>query len=117
MDYLLVAIFAAVFAIALFWVVAKTLGKMAAVQASPTVDDAAKFLLPALARAKARNEEVQMQTEDQYAFIAANLSEAVRKEADAGNKLEAIKLLVNETGGSLMGAKKIIEMYLSREKR
>ena len=117
MDYLLVAIFAAVFVIALFWVVAKTLGNMAAVQASPTVDDVAKFLLPAVARAKARNEELQVQTEEQYAFIAENLSDAVRKEADNGNKLEAVRLLVNETGGSLMGAKTIIEMYLSREKR
>lgn len=114
MDYLFVAIFAAVLVIALFWVVAKTLGKMAAVQASPTVDDVAKFVLPAVTRAKERNEEVQVQTEDQYAFVAENLSEAVRTAADAGNKLEAVKLLMNETGGSLVGAKKIIEMYLSR---
>jgi ribosomal protein L7/L12 len=115
MDYLLVAIFAAVFAIALFWVVAKTLGKMAAVKASPTVDDVAKFLLPAVARAKARNEEVQVQAEDQHAFIAENLSESVRREADTGNKLEAVKLLMNETGGSLMEAKRTIEAYLSKK--
>lgn len=117
MDYLFVAILAAVFVIAIFWVVAKTLGKIAAVQASPTVDDVAKFLLPAVARAEERNDEVPVPTEDQYAFVAENLSESVRKAADAGNKLEAVKLLMNETGGSLMGAKTIIEMYLSRGKQ
>lgn len=105
-DYTLIVFFASVFVLCVFWLVAKTIGRLRVVKDSPTVDDIKDFINPKLAEERARARE-------EYSLGAENLSEAVRALADAGNKLAATKMYMNETGLSLMESKKTVEAYLS----
>jgi len=102
MENILTVIFAVIFVsafvLALFWIVAKTIGRIPVVKNSPTLDEA-----------KARAEE-------EYARNAENLSETVRALAEAGDKFGAAKTYKEETGVSLMEAKKTVEAYLSQPK-
>ena len=112
MEYILTVAFASAFILALFLIVAKTIGQFGVVKRSPTLNDITDFLNPGSSETKAGNKNAQARTEEQYAVLAENLSETVRTEADAGKKLEAVKLHMNESGETLMEAKKIVEAYL-----
>ena len=52
---------------------------------------------------------------EEYSRKVDCLSETVRVLADAGDKLGATKSYMDDTGASLMEAKKTIEAYLSKK--
>jgi ribosomal protein L7/L12 len=108
MEFILVVFFASAFVLAVFWFVAKTIGKLRVVQNSPTLDDIGDFISPEFA-------ENRTYAREEYARKAGILSESVRALADAGDKLGATKLYKDDTGVSLMEAKTTIEAYLSKK--
>lgn len=108
MEYILVVIFASAFVLAVFWFVAKTIGKLRVVKNTPTLDDIQDFISPELAEKRTRAHE-------EYSCKAESLSETVRALADAGDKLGATKSYKDDTGVSLMEAMKTIEAYLSKK--
>ena len=108
MDYILVVVFASAFVLAVFWFVAKTIGNLRVVKNSPTLDDIQDFINPELSVERTRAYE-------EYSRKAESLSETVRALADAGDKPVATKSYKEDTGASLMEAKKTIEAYLSKK--
>ncbi len=106
MEYILVAIFASAFVLAIFWFVGKTIGKLRVVKSSPTLDDIQDLISPGLAAAGASAHE-------ERSLDAESLPETVRELADTGDKLAATKAYKDQMGVSLMEAKKAIEDYLN----
>lgn len=106
MEYIFVVIFVSAFVLAVFWFVAKTIGKLRVVKSSPTLDDVQDFINPELA-------EERTHAHAEFSRKAESLSETVRALADAGDKPGATKTYKDDTGVSLMEAKKTVEAYLS----
>ncbi len=91
-------------------------GSFTAVKNSATLDEVAQLLNPELAEGSKRIDgSSRARSKEQYARLAENLSQAVRHEADSGHKIEAVKLYMNESGESLMEAKKVVEAYLEQQ--
>jgi ribosomal protein L7/L12 len=107
MEYILVAIFASAFVLAIFWFVAKTIGKLRVVKNSPTLDDIADLINPG-------QEGTRASAHEERSLNAESLPEAVKALADAGDKLAAVRAYKDQTGVSLMEAKKTIEDYLNK---
>lgn len=105
-EYPLVVVIASAFVLAVFWFVAKTVGKLRVVRDSPTLDDIQDCINPELAEERSRAQE-------EYFRRREHLSEAVRALADAGDKLGATKTYKDETGCSLMESKETVEAYMS----
>ncbi len=115
-EYIVAVVLVAVCVVALFWIVSKTVGSFTAVKNSATLDEVAQLLNPELAEGSKRIDgSSRARSKEQYARLAENLSQEVRHEADSGHKIEAVKLYMNESGESLMEAKKIVEAYLERQ--
>ena len=105
-EYTLVVVFASAFVLAVFWFVAKTIGKLRVVKNSPTLDDIREYINPELS-------EERSHAQEEYSRRAETLSRTVRALADAGDKLGAAKTHKDETGLSLMESKKTVEAYMS----
>jgi len=105
-EYTLLVVFASAFVLAVFWFVAKTIGKRRVVKSSPTLDDIRDFIYPELAEERSHAQEEKSRR-------AEALSMTVRALADAGDKLGATKMYKHETGFSLMESKKTVEAYMS----
>ncbi len=110
MDYILIAIFASAFVLAIFWFVAMTIGRLRVVKNSPTLDDIQNLLYPNSAEQPASSHE-------ENRFNTEGLSETVQAMADSGDKLGAVKAHKENTGLSLMDAKKEVESYLTNRKK
>lgn len=99
MEYILVAIFASTFVLAVFWLVAKTIGRLRIVKNSPTLDDLQDLINPGL--------ETQRNSDhEERSLNVEQLPESIRALADAGDKLAATRKFQDKTGVSLMEAKK-----------
>jgi ribosomal protein L7/L12 len=107
-EFSLVVVFASAFVLVMFWLVAKTIGKLSVVKNSPTLNDVQDFIYPKLAeqRSHARAETLSR---------SETLPRVVRELADAGDKLGAIKMYMDETGLSLMESKKTVEAYMNSQ--
>lgn len=110
MEYIAVVIFSALSVLAIFWMVAKSIGKLSIVKKSPTLDDIQAIMNPESAEEQARAHE-------EYSRKAESLPEAAQALADAGDKIGAVKSYMDDTGTSLAEAKKTIEAYLSKKER
>ena len=102
----LIVLFASAFVLALFWFVAKTVGKLRIVKNSPTPDDVVNWINGGSQNDRPGDAEDSRQNGEPY-------SETVRAFADAGKKLDATKAFKEETGVSLMEAKRAVEAYLN----
>jgi ribosomal protein L7/L12 len=104
--YTLLVVFVSAFVLAVFWFVAKTIGKLPVVKDSMTLDDIRDFINPELA-------EKRSHAQEEKSLRSEALSMTVRALADAGDKLGATEMCKHETGFSLMESKKTVEAYMS----
>jgi ribosomal protein L7/L12 len=107
MEYILAVILASVFVLAVFWFVAKTIGRLRVVKNSATLNDLQDMInpSPAVARASHANDSP---------LDADPLPDTVRDLADAGDKLAATNLYKDLMGVSLMEAKVAVDEHFSR---
>jgi ribosomal protein L7/L12 len=105
-EYTLLVVFVTAFVLAVFWFVAKTIGKLRVVKNSTTLDDIRDFINPELAEERSHAQEEKSRRSE-------SLSLTVRALADAGDKLGATKMYKQETGFSLMESKKTVEAHMS----